>query len=52
MAPSTTLEVRGSEPPDGGLERSCQPSETLAPEQEFPDTLLDPGDELSVLPRT
>ena len=52
MASSTTPEVRGSEPPNRGPERSRQPSETLAPEQEFPNTLSDPGDESPVLPRT
>ena len=52
MASSTTPEVRGSEPLDEGPERSRQPSETLAPEQEFPDTMSEPGDASPTLPRT
>jgi hypothetical protein len=52
MASSTTPEVRGSEPLDKGPERSCQLSETLALEQKFPDTMLEPGDALPTLPRT
>ncbi|KNG45587.1 gag/polymerase/env polyprotein [Stemphylium lycopersici] len=52
MASSTTLEVQGSEPSDGGPERSRQLSEISALEQEFPDMLSDLGDESPILPRT